>query len=436
LGTLVVGQVFNITGGSGFNGCAEVIPYQVTGPIYVGFGVTFTEQDNCEDCTSGDPCPSPTPSPTPSISLSNTPSVTPTRTPSVTPSPSCDCIEYTITNPNYTVIYLTYLDCFNTVQNIPIEGYSTITICACEGSLFYEGGDLFVVNNGECISVSPSPTPSLSIPATPSVTPSPGWNICNDDFCLYSFDPVISLYNGNYTPSGTYGGRTLYVGDVIGVIYYDSTNQRWCLADNAGDPCIFSGPSPSISVCPDLWDVVFTSGACSTTTTTTSPCDVFDFTAYFDCDVPTPTPTISITPTPSLTPSITPSVSSCIGVGGDITISGYTTTTTTLGPSPSPSTVIRNVVVSGATTMTIETIVICPGETYSFVDINTGDIYYVEPSSAFIGIPLSSGFTYGMTINSVTSCYNYLGLTDVSPNGVVTGTVVPHSGEYECNFPT
>ena len=416
LGTLVVGQVFNISGGAGFNGCAEVIPYQVTGPIYVGFGVSFVEQSNCEDCTGGEPCPSPTPTPT--------------------PSPYCNCLEYTITNPNSNVVYLSYLDCFNVSQNIPIEGYQVVTICACEGSLFYEGGVLFVVSNGECNAPSPTPQPSPTVTPSITVTPSSGWNLCNEDFCLYSLDPVISLYNGNYTVAGTYGGRNYFEGDVIGFIYYDSTNQIWCLADTLGGACIFSGPSPSTFICPDLWDIVFTSGSCNTTTTTTSPCNIFDFTAYFDCDVPSPTPTISITPTPPITPSITPSVSSCIGVGGDIKISGYTTTTTTIGPSPSPSTIVRNVVVSGTTTFSNEMIVVCPGDTYMFININTEEVFYVEPNSSFVGVIFSTGFTYSMTINSVTSCYNYLGINNTSPNGVVTGTITTYPGEYECNFPT
>jgi len=435
-GTLIVGQVFEITGGSGYNGCAEVIPYEVTGPIYYGSGVIFTEQENCEDCTTGYPCPSPTPTPSISISLTPSPTISISVTPSITPTPSCDCMDYTITNPNFTTVLLTYVDCYQTVQNISVLGYETVNLCACEGSLVYEGGDLFVTNTGECNGPSPTPQPSPSTTPAPTVTPSSGWNLCSEDFCLYSFDPVISLYNGNYTVAGFYDTRNYFQGDVIGFIYYNSTNQVWCLADTVGGTCIFSGPTPSTSVCPDLWDIVFTSGSCNTTTTTTSPCDIFDFTAYFDCDVPSPTPTISITPTPSITPSITPSVSSCIGVGGDITISGYTTTTTTIGPSPSPSTIVRNVVVSGTTTFSNEMIVVCPGDTYMFININTEEVFYVEPNSSFVGVILSTGFTYSMTINSVTSCYNYLGINNTSPNGVVTGTITTYPGEYECNFPT
>jgi hypothetical protein len=54
---LSIGQVYYITGGTGFNGYASVVAYSGTGTFYSANGVTFTAQGAC---------PTPTMTPTPS----------------------------------------------------------------------------------------------------------------------------------------------------------------------------------------------------------------------------------------------------------------------------------------------------------------------------------------------------------------------------------
>jgi hypothetical protein len=76
-GTLNVGEVWAITGSS-FTGCATVISYSATGPLYNG-GIFQGPYDDCNTCGV---CPSPTPTNTP------TPTQTPTNTPTPTVTPT------------------------------------------------------------------------------------------------------------------------------------------------------------------------------------------------------------------------------------------------------------------------------------------------------------------------------------------------------------
>jgi len=418
-GTLTVGQVFLINGGSGFQGCAEVIPYEVTGPIYVGFGVTFLEQDNCNDvdCPA---CPTPTPTPTPTK----------------TPSTECNCLSYVVTNLYDISDSVYFTDCFNNNQSILIDGSGIISICACEGSVF--GGDgIAIVQDGECPPVSQTPNPTPTQTPTVSVSPSSGWNLCTDDFCLVTYDPFLDLYNGTYSVSGSslYNGRYVFSGDVTGVIYYNSTTLQWCLSDTVGGPCLLGGPTPSTSTCPDLWSVIFTTGICNTTTTTTSPCDVFDFNALFDCDVPlTPTPTPTQTVTPTNTPTPTPTNNVCNLVGGDISISAYTTTTTTIPTTTTTTTICYSSSTGSVTFSLVDTVFVCPGDTYEFVDCSTNQIYYVEPTNIFNSVSLSVGLTYSFYINSVLTCVIYNGSSTISPNVVVTGPVNFEEDCSNCNI--
>jgi hypothetical protein len=267
------------------------------------------------------------------------------------------------------------------------------------------------------------------------VSPSSGWNLCDEDFCFVTYDPSLDLYNGTYSVSGSslYNGRYVFSGDVMGVIYYNSTTQQWCLSDTIGGPCLFGGPTPSTSTCPDLWDVVFSTGICDTTTSTTSPCDVFDFVAYFDCDVPvTPTPTPTTSPTSTPTPTPTPSVDICTSVVGDITISAFTTTTTTI-PSTTTTTTICYEPLSGDVTFTlVETIFICPGDNYQFTNCVTSEVVYIEPSNLFVGVDMITGFTYSMNISGENGCYTYDGSTQTSPNVVISGTPILYESCESC----
>jgi hypothetical protein len=183
---------------------------------------------------------------------------------------------------------------------------------------------------------------------------------------------------------------------------------------------------------------VFSTGICDTTTSTTSPCDVFDFVAYFDCDVPvTPTPTPTTSPTSTPTPTPTPSVDICTSVVGDITISAFTTTTTTIPSTTTTTTTICYEVISDEVIFPlVETIFICPGDNYQFTNCVTLEVVYIEPSNLFVGVEMITGFTYSMNINGENGCYTYNGATTVSPNGSVTGDIILFSNCDECEFVT
>jgi hypothetical protein len=418
--TLLVGEYFLITGGTGYQGCVEVIDYEETGSIHSSNGVVFMEQDNCSDLD----CPECSDLPEMAISPFTL---------------GCTCLSYTVINPYDVVEYLAYQDCNETPQNIIINPVSTTIICACEGSLFNEGS-LIVTQGGECPPPAESPLPTPTPTPTITVTPSNNWNLCDDDFCLVTYDPTLDLYNGTYSVSGSslYNNRYVFSGDVTGVIYYNSTTLQWCLSDTVGGSCLLGGPSPSTSSCPDLWSVIFTNGVCNTTTSTTSPCDVFDFDAYFDCDVPvTPSPTPTNTPTPSFTPTPTPTTDICNYFTGNIGISGYTTTTTTNPSVTTTTTTVCYSASSGSVTFeVVNSIFICPGEVYVFIDCVTSQIYYVEPINAFADVDLNNGYAYSFNINGVSTCATFDGVQEISPNVVASGPVSMFTSCEECDFST
>lgn len=398
-GTMVVGQVFYIDNSLDFEGCAEVIPYEATGPIYLGASVTFIEQTSCEDAFCP-PCPTPTP--TPIVYCSN-------------------CNDYNVYNDNTFDVWVQYTDCLGNDNTVFVGQKTTVGVCACEDTVIAPDS-VYVTYVGVCPSVTPTPQPTLTNTPTPSVTPTVGWNYCPvEEYCLLTYFPDTELYDGTYYSAGTYNSRTYYSGDT-GFIYYG--NLQWCLSDTLGGDCILSGHYPYYGVCPDLCEDLFSSGTCVTTTSTTNPCNIFDFEAYFDCDVSTTTTTTipcsatSVNVTFSAYTTTTTTADPCIGVGGSITISGYTTTTTT-APTTTTTTTTRDVVVSGDVTYTlVETVFVCPGQTYWFQDCTTLNNYYVEPSTAFNSIDLFINYVYNMDIDGNVSCYTFMGTSTISSNAI------------------
>ena len=398
-GTMIVGQVFYVDNSLDFSGCAEVIPYEPTGPIYLGGSVTFIEQTSCTDAFCP-PCPTPTP--TPIFSCSN-------------------CLDYDVYNDNTFDIWIYYIDCLGVESQAIVLQKTTIGICACEDTLIYPEF-VYPTVVGTCPVVTPTPQPTLTNTPTPSVTPSVGWNYCPvNEYCLLTYFPETEMYDGTYYSAGTYNSRTYYSGDT-GFIYYG--NLQWCLSDTLGGDCILSGHYPYYGVCPDLCTELFSSGTCVTTTSTTNPCNIFDFEAYFDCDVSTTTTTTipcsatSVDVTFSAYTTTTTTANPCIGVGGSITISGYTTTTTT-APTTTTTTTQRNVVVSGDVTYTlVETVFVCPGQTYWFQECTTLDNFYIEPSTAFNSIDLFINYVYNMNIDGNVSCYTFMGTSTISSNAI------------------
>ncbi len=396
--TLIVGQTFYITS-TGFTGCAEVIPYEPIGENYSGVGVVFTEQSSCDDGF----CPTcPTPTPTPSG-----------------PVVDCTCLEYLLYNSNSIDVYVDHIDCYGQFREFLVVADTTVSLCACENSVIAPEG-VYITLIGECPAPSATVQPTPTQTPTPSLTPSAGWNLCPiSEYCLLTYFPTTELYDGTYYSAGTENERIFYTGDT-GVIYY--TGTYWCLSATQFGDCILHGKIPSSSICPDLCDEVFSSGTCVTTTSTTNPCNIFDFDAYFYCDVSTTTTTTipcsatSIDVSFSSYTTTTTTANPCIGVGGSISFSSYTTTTTTTGTTTT-TTAPRNLPVSGDVTFTlVETIFICPGQTYQFQECNTNNMYYLEPSNIFVDVDLITNYAYNMTINGTQSCYTYIGVSDISPN--------------------
>jgi len=398
-GTMVVGQVFYVDNSLDFEGCAEVIPYEATGPIYLGSSVTFIEQTSCFDAFCP-PCP------------------TPTSTPIIYCS---TCNDYNVYNDNTFDVWVQYTDCLGNDNNIFVGQKTTVGVCACEDTVI--APDLvYVTYAGTCPGITSTPQPTQTNTPTPSVTPTLGWNYCTiNEYCLLTYFPETEMYDGTYYSAGTYNSRTYYSGDT-GFIYYG--NLQWCLSDTLGGNCILSGNYPYYGVCPDLCSELFSSGTCVTTTSTTNPCNIFDFEAYFDCDVSTTTTTTipcsatSVNVTFRAYTTTTTTANPCIGVGGSITISGYTTTTTT-APTTTTTTTERNVVVSGDVTYTlVETVFVCPGQTFWFQDCVTLNNYYIDPSTTFNSIDLFINYVYNMNIDGNVSCYTFMGTSTISSNAL------------------
>jgi hypothetical protein len=397
-GTLIVGQVFYIGGSGDFDGCAEVIPYESSGPIYGGIGVSFTEQISCDDSLcAAVPCPTPTPSP---IVI-------------------CPCKDYFVTNTNPLGVYVGYVDCIGTDREIYIGPLTSIQLCACLDSVLGPTG-VIIVLQGDCPPTTGTPNPTPSFTPTPTPTPI----ACSvDEYCLLTYYPETEIYDGTYySAPTTFNGRSYYTGDTA-FIYF--TGTTWCLSENLGGECIIVGKTCN-GPCPNFSEDFFTSGVCVTTTTTVNPCNVFDFEAYFDCDVSTTTTTTipcsatSVDVSFSAYTTTTTTVNPCLSVGGVITISGYTTTTTTI-PTTTTTTTSRDVPADGNVTFTlVDTIFICPGQTYEFQDCNTETNYYIEPSTNFNSVDLLTNYAYLMTINEIEGCYTFIGVSSVSPNATVT----------------
>ena len=451
-GSLNVGQVWSINT-VGFIGCATVISYSATGPLYNG-GIFTGPYVNCNSCGS---CPSPTPTqtptntPTPTQTPTNTP--TPTQTPTNTPTPSitptnsvCSCLLVDSnlvnvatgnTNPSLNnIVVIEYTDCSGNPQTYnqtaailfylctqsgvidnvsfwsdnvqytsttPLtNGWNPITI----GSTYYSIGYMtYGTCSGDPCGPTATPTP------TPTVTPSPG--SCSSTYCLRTTLPSLSGYSGNYTQGSIYNTKYTYSGDGVstGVIYY--TGDRWCLSTSLGGTCLLEGAYPCYSECPDISANLFSSGPCPTPTPSPVNCDIFNFNAYFDCDwepIPTPTPSVPCdvvnfdVTSMVLTPTPTPTSDCNTGVSFSICSYNNTTPTPTLTPT---ITLTKTCDVQGQVSF------VMLDETFScvsvkvLVDCTSGVEYYVTDSLVYNGVPVVTGMTMSAVINGSNLCVTY-----------------------------
>ena len=306
----------------------------------------------------------------------------------------------------------------------------------------------------DCVPIPLTPTPYASPTPTPTVslTPEP----CSSTYCFNTTDASLSGYSGNYTYTGSFNGRSTFIGDgtLTGYIYYN--NISWCLSTSIGGSCLLQGASPCYFNCPDFSSNVFYSGPCVTPTPTPVNCFTFDFNAYFDCDwepVPTPTPSIAcddvnfdissigVTPTPS--PS-----QDCAGRAVSFSLSGYT-----VQPTPTPTntptiTLTRTVDVAGeANYIILDETFICVSVKV-LVDCSTGEEFYVSDSLRLGGTPVTIGtillgeFSDGIrrcviyqrddsnissniNVDAVLELYNDCGFCSVVPTPTPTVTSTP-----------
>ena len=154
---LLVGEVYYISGGLDFEGCAEVITLETTGPIYNGTGITFIQQESCLGVFCNDSTPT----------ISTFESFAPLTL-------SCTCIDYTVSNLSSITDFVYYTDCYDVPQSFPLEPGQSISICACEDTVVVGDGMGFFAS-GECppVSQTPQPTPSVTPTITPTITITP-----------------------------------------------------------------------------------------------------------------------------------------------------------------------------------------------------------------------------------------------------------------------
>jgi hypothetical protein len=419
-GTLNVGDTYVISSSLDFNGCATILPYSVTGPLYSASGVVFMGSGgDCTVCEGISPCPSPTPTTTPT--LTQTPTFTPTETvtqtptpsvtPTISPSTNCTCVEYTLVNTSDIVVSLVqYTDCLYNDQQIELLPFESDTVCACQGSLIYPV-EVTVTLDGDC-----PPIPSQTRTPNPTATPTPTNVPCTeDDFCLYTQLSSLQTYNGNYVSGGTYNSRPYFVGDgpTTGYIFYNGS--YWCLSDSLGGPCYLQGAFPCNSPCPDISANFFTVGPCPTPTPSPINCNSLDFNAYFDCDYvpyPTPSPSIdcdlldlNVTSFP-VSPTPTPSTPTCdTGIG--FYISGYTEPTASPTPSPTIEPT-RTVDVGGQVTYRfIDNTFVCVGSKV-LLDCTSGLELYTSDPLVYSGTPLVAGTYFLGSIAGQYFCLQYL----------------------------
>jgi len=376
----ITGDTYYITGGVNFTGCATIVENTGQGSLFDGTGVVFTMTSGC-----GDPvCPR--------ISQS----------PALLSSCSTGQVVYFNVDTDTAFVGAVYLvsgHCYSFVEfsgpggeYVPGPSYSRCVDCVP-------------------VPVTPTPYPSPTQTPTVSSTPAP----CPSTYCFYTTDATLSAYNGNYTYTGSYNGRSTFQGDgtSTGFIYYNNTS--WCLSTSIGGSCLLQGASPCYNNCPDLSSNVFTSGVCPTPTPTPVNCSIFDFTAYFDCDwepLPTPTPSVACDDvnfdyqTLGVTPTPTPS-KNCSGKAVTFSLSGYTPAVSPTPTNTPTVTLTRTVDVAGSVNYTIL------DETFScvsvkvLIDCNTGNEIYVNSGLVLSGTPATIGMTLLTVIDGTLTCVIY-----------------------------
>ena len=234
-------------------------------------------------------------------------------------------------------------------------------------------------------------------------------------------------YDGQYSFVGIHNGED-YFSDGTYFVYYSVLENRWCLSNILDGTCLQFGPTNTVSSCPDLDESLFYSGICVTTTTTTSPCETFDFEAIFDCMVPTTTTTTTTVP-PTTTTTTTTIFDPCSIVSVSAKIFSYTTTTTTILPTTTTTTtILRPCNFDGNVQFNIFDEYMRCGNSKLFRDCLTGIDFYTSDVllTEFGTLPIQ-GYVYKANVNGVSACITFLGLVDTT-SGVDTIQLVDEIG--------
>lgn len=328
---------------------------------------------------------------------------------SSTPCPT-SCFKAAYINVSESPEPIFWTDCCGDFKNAivpPLTNYEIL--CLDTGYTYSDGIIIESPCDQPCPTATPTPTPTSTPTPTPTPSPTP-----LGDYCIYN----TITYDGNYILSGTYGSYNYYSNPPAntGFIFYSTSENRWCLASNLGDPCVQFGAYNSLSSSPDLDDTVMYPGICITTTTTTDPCASLDIDAIFDCYIPpTPSSTPTPTPTPTLTPTPTPT-DPCGGrfvVANGIVVSSTPTPTPTPTPSPTPV-ITRPCNFSGEVIFnSINEIIQC-SNSKKFKDCFTGMDYYTSEAIYLSGTTNTpkEGYVYNAIINGQGYCVIFEGLVE------------------------
>lgn len=383
--TFAVGNTYLISGGTEYTGCATVVTYTGSGPIYDGTGVSFTQMNSgCGDSS----CP------------------TISSVPAVLTSCSDGSVIYAKVEESTAfdgAVYLYNGQCYSFVE---FSGPG--------------GPDFGEPDYKDCSFCSPTQTPTPTPQPTPTITPTPSTtpqNCPNNVYCFRTTLSSLSGYSGNYTSTGTYNSKPYYSGDSINTSFIYYTGDYWCLSGSLGGSCLLQGAEPCYSNCPDISANDFSVGICPSPTPLPVDCNDFDFTAYFDCDyIPTPTPSptidcddvaftldsIGVTPTPS--PSPTPA---CNSTAVSFSLSSYTPSTPTV--TVTPSVTVSNTVPAGGqvTFNMLEDTFKCVSVKVLKLCSDDSEIY-VNDGLVYNNLPLTTGTTFLALINNVQTCVTYV----------------------------
>ena len=449
-----------------YEGCSEFLysGYTSSEPYYNLFSYTATSYSSCTDCITTNPCPTqpdvtpsntpiPTPTTTPSATTTPTATITPTVTKTSTKTPT-STLTQTATNTrtptttktptNTTTPTVTPTDpLVSLLPPPPSESpTSTPTYTPTPSNT---ATPTLTPSNTPTKTVQPTPIPTFEVTpnATPTSTPTntqtpsqPSPTACTtQSFYIFTNYSATSTYDGIYynyqliDSGSTYDGQALfYSPDTSGVIYYNSGNTRWCLSTNPGGTCIIFGPTGSNSLCPDF-NASFFSAAPPTPTPSTDVCELFDFSAMFDCVIdgsPTPTPTITSTPTITPTKTVTPT-NYC--VNKSIDVSGTTFFYKLLTPTPTPTTInnSRNCVISSSTDFNIFQSKFNSSYAKQLIDCSNSSSYIIGES-----LPFGTGVTFQAIINNISVCVTYL--NDIQSNPIDTLNEIQTGDLLECKW--